>query len=362
MFFYKKAFCTVAFLGLFNLAFSQTVSAEDLVGIHPLSQIQINSLSSPIVGTLVYNTDLKILQTYTGAAWEISESLSTFVNNGNGTFTYTDESGAMITLGTIGPQGPPGPKGDTGDTGPQGIQGPAGPKGDTGDTGPQGNTGATGPKGDTGDTGATGPQGIQGVAGPKGDTGDTGPQGNTGATGPKGDTGDTGATGPQGIQGPAGPKGDTGDTGPQGPPGNSAVKLIDIYDSNASYVIPKNTFTKIKLNTSRINLGGIFTVNNNQITVTEGGTYEIEYGVSAQTNVWSSVEAKIRVNGSDLNATDSYNGGWYKRVTATRKVYYTLAANDVISIWAQRTDFANNGSNAVNTLQNGSFLLIRKLD
>ncbi|MGL2993100.1 hypothetical protein [Flavobacterium sp. TSSA_36] len=195
-----------------------------------------------------------------------AETITTMVDNGNGTFTYINESNNPVTInlaaGPQGPQGIQGPKGDTGATGPQGpagangidgVVGPQGPKGDTGATGPQGPAGANGidgvvgPQGPKGDTGATGPQGPAGAngidgavgpQGPKGDTGATGPQGPSGANGidgavgpqgPQGDTGATGFQGPSGANGidgavgPQGPKGDTGATGPQGPAGANGI-------------------------------------------------------------------------------------------------------------------------------------------
>ena len=81
-------------------------------------------------------------------------------------------------------------------------QGPTGPTGLSGATGAAGSIGLSGP------TGATGPTGI-GSAGP---TGATGTAGQVGATGPNGPTG-MGATG---ATGPAGPTGLTGPTGPGG--------------------------------------------------------------------------------------------------------------------------------------------------
>jgi len=62
-------------LGLFKFTNAQTPIAEELVGIHVLTQAEINALASPIVGTLVFNAD-------------------------------TNENNESITIGTISPEGP----------------------------------------------------------------------------------------------------------------------------------------------------------------------------------------------------------------------------------------------------------------
>lgn len=109
-----------------------------------------------------------------------AETITTMVDNGNGTFTYINELNNPVTINLAA--GPQGPKGDTGATGPQGIPGVAGADGAIGPQGIQG------PKGDKGDTGATGPQGIPGVAGADGAIGSQGPQGIQGSAGQGGVT------------------------------------------------------------------------------------------------------------------------------------------------------------------------------
>ncbi len=281
MFFFKKNTFLLCLLMLFQFVRleAQTPSAEELVGIHALSETEINTITNPIVGTLVYNTDKNVLNQYDGTSWTIPESTSTLEDNQDGTFTYTDETGSSITIGTVGPQGP---KGDDGEQGPQGIPGL---------------------------------------------------------------------------------KGDTGEEGPQGPPGNSASpKLIDVYDANNPFNHVPNSFRIIRFNTTRLNLGGVFSLNNNEITIGETGTYEIEYGVSVRTNAQSTIDCKLQLNGLDVPASGTSAGGWYKNVTATRKLYLILAANDKITAWGQRKDTFGNGGNSVTTIKDGSFLLIRKLD
>ena len=75
----------------------------------------------------------------------LTETLSTFTDNGDGTFTYTAEDGSIVTIGTVGATGPQGPAGNDGAVGATGAQGPVGNDGAVGDTGVQGPTGPTSP-------------------------------------------------------------------------------------------------------------------------------------------------------------------------------------------------------------------------
>jgi hypothetical protein len=141
----------------------------------------------------------------------------------------------------------------------------------------------------------------------------------------------------------------------------SQKKFIEVYDSNSSYTLAENVYTKVRFNTTRINEGAAFTVTNNEIRVLESGIYEVEYGVSARTNAQTMIDAKLTVNGADVIASETHNGGWYKNVTCTRKMFLELNANDNLSVWVRRTQSFNNGGNATQSIQNGSFILLHKL-
>jgi uncharacterized protein (TIGR02145 family) len=114
--------------------------------------------------------------------------MSSVIDNGNGTLTFTYANGATYTTPTL-----------SGIQGPAGATGPAGAAGSTGASGQsayelwlaQGNTGTVQAFLNT-LVGATGLQGTAGVAGTTGPIGPTGPQGIQGPIGP---------TGPQGVQG-----------------------------------------------------------------------------------------------------------------------------------------------------------------
>ncbi|WP_405226768.1 hypothetical protein [Dokdonia sp. Asnod1-B02] len=227
----------IAFFLISAFAKAQTTNPQLLVNIQKASQSEIDAYDPADleIGMLVYNTDVNRIFEYTTSGFlviltdvDVSETVTTFVDNGNGTATYTNENNTAVTVGIVGPQGPAGADGATGATGPQGPAGADGATGATGPQGPAGTDGATGPQGPAGADGATGATGPQGPAGADGATGATGPQGPagadgaTGAIGPQGPAGADGATGATGPQGPIGPKGAdgaTGATGPQGPAG-----------------------------------------------------------------------------------------------------------------------------------------------
>ncbi|ANH60148.1 collagen-like domain-containing protein [Dokdonia donghaensis] len=247
-----KKILFILFISVIAFAKAQTTDPAYLINVQKASQSEIDAYDPADleIGMLVYNTDVNRIFEYTASGFlailtevDVSETVTTLVDNGNGTATYTNENNIPVTVGIVGPQGPAGPAGADGATGPQGPigpagadgadgatgpQGPLGPAGADGATGPQGPIGpagadgATGPQGPTGPAGADGATGPQGPVGPKGADGATGPQGPAGAdgaTGPQGPAGPVGADGATGPQGPAGPAGADGATGPQGPAG-----------------------------------------------------------------------------------------------------------------------------------------------
>ena len=161
---------------------------------------------------------------------------------------------------------------------------PQGPTGPTGATGPQGLVGATGP------TGATGPQGLVGATGP---TGATGPQGLEGATGP------TGATGPQGLVGATGP---TGVTGPTGPANGLNAYGGKYSDTPQTITLGIGTQSQIALPSTMPNLNTTYTPANS-ITVTQAGTYEINYYSNVSVALGTTVTLAVRNNGTNIPDT-----------------------------------------------------------
>lgn len=107
-----------------------------------MSAVELQAISNPAEGLMVYDTDQQMFFYYKGNAW------------------VAIGSGIPGNIGPAGPQGPTGADGTAGPVGPQGITGPAGPKGEQGIQGVAGVTGPTGPIGPTGLQGITGPTGL----------------------------------------------------------------------------------------------------------------------------------------------------------------------------------------------------------
>ncbi len=173
-------------------------SSEKAFVLTRVNTTQMN-LISPLEGAMVYNTDSQCIFQYNGTIWEslcnngsgnqmlsfdsatniltlenggfvdlsnllsgltqnvtsghtiathVSNSVSTdiietitiFMDNGNGTVTFTNEIGISTTVSIVGATGAQGAKGDTGAAGTNGATGAQGAKGDTG---ADGATGAT---------------------------------------------------------------------------------------------------------------------------------------------------------------------------------------------------------------------------
>ncbi|MCI9435005.1 MAG: collagen-like protein [Bacilli bacterium] len=151
--------------------------------------------------------------------------------------------------------------------------------------------------------GPTGPQGLTGVTGP------TGPQGLVGATGPTGPTGPAGApstiagpTGPAGATGPTGPQGLAGATGPTGPTAGLAAYGGKYSDTAQTINLSLGTQSQIALPSNMPNLNTTYTPANS-ITVTQAGTYEINYYSNVSVALGTTVTLAIRNNGTNIPDT-----------------------------------------------------------
>lgn len=166
------------------------------------------------------------------------ETITTLIDNGDGTFTYTNEGGVSVTISLLN-----GPQGQIGLTGPQGPQGEAGAVGAVGPQGPAGIVGIEGQPGQTGTPGIPG-SGTPGAPG-AGVTIVTNQDGTwvfnpttntwTNINGEKGDAGTQGTTGIQGIPGVAGPQGPIGPTGLNGTDGKGITNTIN--NGNGTFTI-----------------------------------------------------------------------------------------------------------------------------
>lgn len=140
------------------------------------------------------------------------------------------------------------------------------------------------------------------------------------------------------------------------------TKIFDCYNSVGYNLTPG--FSTVRLNTTRINNStSVYSLNtsNNEVTINETGVYEVEYTVSARTNTWSYLNAKLELNGSDITASEVSNGGWYKDSSATRKLYLNINSGDELRIRARRRDASGSGTNDVDILAFGCSLTIKKL-
>lgn len=88
---------------------AQTTNPSLLVTIQKASQSEINAyaIADLELGMLVYNTDVNRIFEYTTSGFvqilttnDINETVTTLVNNGDGTFTYTSEDSTVTTFNT----------------------------------------------------------------------------------------------------------------------------------------------------------------------------------------------------------------------------------------------------------------------
>jgi hypothetical protein len=186
---------------------------------------EMNAISSPTAGDVIFNTGDNQYYTYSGNAWASAKGAAGTAGAG-GAAGGDGDRGAKGPKGTAGAQGYQGVTGDannttgaTGDTGPKGAKGPAGYQGYMGHSGALGGTGSRGSRSGAqpgaGPTGATGYQGNTntqtGAGGPQGPKGPKGTAGYTGYMGHSGGLGGTGSRGSRsGGKGPTGYQGNTG--------------------------------------------------------------------------------------------------------------------------------------------------------
>ena len=141
--------------------------------------------------------------------------------------------------------------------------------------------------------GIIGPQGPIGPAGPQGPAGATGATGPQGPIGPVGPIGPTGATGATGATGPAGP------VGPQGPAGLAEAASFGSFYSTTEQTVTNASFPL----TSTMAIDDM-TVDNTTgvVTLTNVGTYKIDYGVYPASSATSDYMA-LFLNGVEVPGT-----------------------------------------------------------
>ena len=176
----------------------------------------------------------------------------------------------------------------------QGPTGPTGPAGAATITIGQTTTGAAGTNASVTNSG-TAENVVLNFTIPRGNTGDTGPIGPQGPQGPQGLQGNTGA---------AGETGPTGPTGPAGPPGTSAVATFGSKYDNATnnITLEANVSQTIPLGSTGPN-SGITTGTQNALTITEAGTYKVDYFFSGSPSTNANVTVEISQNTTPIGST-----------------------------------------------------------
>lgn len=176
----------------------------------------------------------------------------------------------------------------------QGPTGPTGPAGAATITIGQTTTGAAGTNASVTNSG-TAENVVLNFTIPRGNTGDTGPIGPQGPQGPQGLQGNTGV---------AGETGPTGPTGPQGPAGTSAVATFGSKYDNATnnITLDANVSQTIPLGSTGPN-SGITTGTQNALTITEAGTYKVDYFFSGSPSTNANVTVEISQNTTPIGST-----------------------------------------------------------
>lgn len=125
-----------------------------------------------------------------------------------------------------------------------------------------------------------------------------------GPTGPTGPTGVAGPQGAQGIQGLTGEQGPTGPTGPTGPAGTSSVAVFGRkYDNSTNTInLEANISQEIPLGSTGPS-SGITTGTQNALTITENGTYKVDYYFSGSTNTNANVTVEIKQNTTPIGSS-----------------------------------------------------------
>ena len=142
-------------------------------------------------------------------------------------------------------------------------------------------------------------------------------------------------------------------------PQGKTLKVVDLYSTTASQTI-SNVVSTLNINTVRINLGSIFTLATNQITVSETGTYRITYNIGVNIASTNEVSSRFWLENNNTEIVNSNiiihaYGGSYS--CSSRSIILQLSASDVIRIRMQRVNTID-----MNTVPTCTGLNIEKLN
>ena len=142
-------------------------------------------------------------------------------------------------------------------------------------------------------------------------------------------------------------------------PQGKTLKVVDLYSTTASQTI-SNVVSTLNINTVRINLGSIFTLATNQITVSETGTYRITYNIGVNIASTNEVSSRFWLENNNTEIVNSniiihaYGGS---SSCSSRSIILQLSASDVIRIRMQRVNTID-----MNTVPTCTGLNIEKLN
>ena len=218
----------LTFVCFIQSAYSQTPTGEEMLGLNNVPTSEFGNVTSPIIGSLLYNPTDENVYVYTTAGWttvtnandldsDINNELNTTIILDGTDLKTTDAGGTILTdlspltsvvIQTVS-NGNTIARHASGDGTVVEIKETITTLNDNGD----GTVTYTNENNQTTTVGIVGPQGVPGADGADGAVGPQGPQGVPGADGADG------AVGPQGPQGVPGADGADGAEGPQGPQG-----------------------------------------------------------------------------------------------------------------------------------------------
>ncbi len=241
-----------------------------------------------------------------GTSGTSGESGTSGTSGESGTSGTSGESGTSGTSGESGTSGTSGTSGESGTSGTSGESGTSGTSGASGESGTSGTSGTSGESGTSGTSGESGTSGTSGASGESGTSGLSGTSGTSGSSGTSGESGSSGTSGISGTSGTSGLSGTSGTSGISGPQGATGVggalalcgSFFDTTTQTSAGVTAANVITYNSTDFST----GISIQNGSEITITESGTYNIQF--SAQIDKTDSgidnVEIWLTKNGSNV--------------------------------------------------------------
>jgi hypothetical protein len=142
------------------------------------------------------------------------------------------------------------------------------------------------------------------------------------------------------------------------------ISVIDLYDNAGNQTIA-NTYTKINLNTQRINIGAYPVSSNGDVGIPVNGLYQLTYSVGFFTAstafLLTDTRSELRLNNVKIDGSEVYTSHVISpssSQSASRTIYLNLVAGDVINIFS----IIDSGNGNILTISDGCGLSITKLN